>query len=97
MGIRQLGNHIIRLRLDFLIAIKLARHLPSILAVVKGRRIGHMVGAVHFGLDGEQILGIANVALQVLRHVATILKETGQHTSIGDDDRIVRVEHIKIY
>ena len=94
-GIRQLGHDVVRPDFDLAVAIELVRHLPPILAVVEGRGIGHVVGAVHLGLDGEQVLGIADVTLQIRRHLAAVLEQAGQHLPIGLDDRIVGVEDVE--
>ena len=54
-----------------------------------------MVGAVHFGLDGKQILGIANVTPEILWHLAAVSEQTGQHLPIGPDDRIAIIKDIE--
>src|SRR6516165_4900016 len=69
--------------------------LPAILPVIKGRRIGHVVGTVHFSLDGKQILGISNVALEILRHLAAVLEQTGHHLPISADDGIALFKDIE--
>ena len=88
-GAWQLGHHVIRLQLDLPVAIEFARHLPSILPIVEGRGIGHVVRAVHFRLDGKQILGVADVALEVRGHLAALAKQTREHVLVRLDDRIV--------
>jgi uncharacterized membrane protein (UPF0182 family) len=56
-----LGGHVIGQHLDLGIPIELVRNLPAILPIVKSRRVGHVIGAVHLGLHREDILRIADV------------------------------------
>src|SRR2546426_1970866 len=44
------------------------RLLPLVLPMVEDVRLGHMVGGVQVGLHVEQVLGVAQMRPQVLRH-----------------------------
>jgi hypothetical protein len=76
-------------------SIKLMRHLPAILTIVESGRIGHVVGTIHLGLHREDILRIADVPAQILRHLAFVFEKFGQHLPISVDDRIAPVEDVK--
>jgi hypothetical protein len=56
VGTGQLGRHVVGQHLDLGIPIKFARNLPSVLAIVEGRRVSHIVGAVDLSLHREDIL-----------------------------------------
>ena len=77
---RQLHQHEVRLHrlrrlLALLVRADLARHAPQILAVVEHVGVGHVVQAVHGGLQLEQQLRIPHVLAQRRRHRRCVLEE----------------------
>ena len=60
-----------------------ARELPEILAIIEHLRRVHMVGAVELRLDQEEIFGVADMLLQVLRHGRQRLEQAREDALIG--------------
>src|SRR5215510_1431312 len=67
------------------------RHLPDVLAVVEGGRVGHVVRAVDLCLHGEKLPRYPEVRLQAFWHLVERLEQRWESVSIGPDDRVVPV------
>ena len=74
----------------------LARELPEILAIVENLRRVHVIGAVELRLDEEEILGVADVLLQVGRHGSQRLEQAGENALVGLDQRIAGIADIEV-
>jgi hypothetical protein len=66
----------------------LAWELPEIFAVIEDLGAFHVVRPVHLRLDEEQVLRVANMLLQVLRHGRQWLEEPWEDALVGRDDRV---------
>ena len=97
---RQLHQHKVRLHglSDLFAAFAHAGfggHGPQVFAVVKDLRVGHVIKAVHLGLQLEQKLGIAHMLAQIGRHGRRILEQAGEDASIGRQDGVLKVEDVE--
>ena len=54
-----------------------------------------MEGSVLVGLDGENILGIAQVLLEIRRYRTQVIEHAGKRQPIGGQDGIFRVHDVK--
>jgi len=74
----------------------IARELPEILAVIEDLRRFHVVGAVGLRLNQEQILRVADVLLQVLRHCAERPEQARENALVRPHDGVGRIAHIEV-
>ena len=76
--------------------VGLARELPEILAIVEHLGRVHVIGAVELRLDEEEILGVADVLLQIGRHGSERLEQAGENALVGLDQRIAGLADIEV-
>ena len=69
-------------------ALRLARELPEVFAIVEHLRAVHVVGAIHLRLNAKQVLRVANVLLQIRRHRLQRLEYPRKNPLVGCRDRL---------
>ena len=67
---------------------------PGVVLVEEVVGIVEVVAAIGRGLDPEQVLGVAQVGLQLVGHVV-VAEQVGEGIPVGVDDRIVLVHHVE--
>src|SRR5262249_23970186 len=73
-----------------------ARELPEILSVIKNVSRLHVISLIDLRLNQEEVLGIANVLLQVRRHDSERLEQLWKDPLVCPGDRVRGVYQIKV-
>ena len=75
---------------------RVAGHVPVVVALVEAARLLDVVAGPHVGLHPEQVLGVAEVVLQVVGHVLEVGEQVGEGVAVGLDDRVVDRHHVEV-
>ena len=82
---------------DLPAAVLLLRDLPEVLAVVEHVRHGHVVEGVLARLDREQVLGIAQMRLEVGRQRVERLEGAGEGRGVDAEHGVLRVDRVEAH
>ena len=74
-----------------------ARGLPEIFAVIEDFGGVHVVRLVHLRLEEEEVLRVAHMPLQLLRHRRQRLEEPGEAALVGGGDRVGGIHHVQVH
>ncbi len=92
---RQPHDRVIRLHGHRLAFHLDGRHLPLVLLVVEDFRVRHVERRVDRGLDGEDVLGVPDVAPERGRHLVQGREQAGEHVGQRGDDRVAGIREVE--
>ena len=94
---RQFHDYIVRFHLLESVSLPelLFRDRPQVFIIVEVLRLLHMVPDVLLCLDAEEVLGIAHMGPQRLRHVLLGMEHSGEYARISANYGVAFVPHIE--
>ena len=90
-------DHVVGLGRQGLLARSAPRDGPQVVVPEELLGVGHVVAAVHPGLDVEQLLGDPQVRREVGRHRRHRLEQVREDACVGADERVVRVADVEVH